>query len=167
MSRGLCTHQSHLYLHICMSLSSSNVCANFPLLSLIKTPVIVFKALSKSDIILLGAGERSPKWQWLKDKEGKKPVKTEQRVVKGRSEDRVRPSGRAALLTKPNLHRAGPVGIKKHQKRGQRALPPPRVHKLFLSLSPRPPTLHTGALLHSLLFFEDGFPCYLLNKIEL
>ena len=30
-----------------------------------------------------------------------KPAKREQRAVKGRSEDRVRPSGRAALLTNP------------------------------------------------------------------
>ena len=40
-----------------------------------------------------------------------KPTKIEQRKVKGRSEDLrtgMRTSGRTALLTKPNLHRAGP-----------------------------------------------------------
>ena len=35
------------------------------------------------------------------------------------------------------------------------------------AMSPRPPQAHAGALLHSLLFFEDGFSCYLLKKIEL
>ena len=61
-------------------------------------------------------------------------------------------SGRTALLAKPNLHRAGPGG-KKHIKGGAK-------HS-SLSLSP------AGVLLHSLLFFEDGFSCYLLNKIDL
>ena len=42
-----------------------------------------------------------------------KPTKIEQRKVKERSEDRVRTSGRTALLAKPNLHRAGPEGRKK------------------------------------------------------
>ena len=51
-----------------------------------------------------------------------KPTKIEQRKVQGRSEDRVRTSGRTAFLTKPNLHRAGLGGRKKHKKRRQRAL---------------------------------------------
>ena len=42
-----------------------------------------------------------------------KPTKIEQRKVKGRSRTRVRTSGRRALLTKPNLHGAGPGGRKK------------------------------------------------------
>ena len=61
-----------------------------------------------------------------------KPTKIEQRKVKGRSEDLrtgMRTSGRTALLTKPNLHRAGPGGRKKHKKGSQRAL------SLSLSLS--------------------------------
>ena len=54
-----------------------------------------------------------------------KPAKIEQRKVKGRSRTRVRTSGRTALLTKPNLHGAGPGGRKKHIKRGANGLPPP------------------------------------------
>ena len=54
-----------------------------------------------------------------------KPAKIEQRKVKGRSRTRVRTSGRTALLTKPNLHGAGPGGRKKHIKRGAKGLPPP------------------------------------------
>ena len=34
----------------------------------------------------------------------------------------MRTSGSTALLVKPNLHRAGPGGRKKHKKRSQRAL---------------------------------------------
>ena len=37
--------------------------------------------------IMLGRIGNSPKWWWLKDKEGKS-VKTEQRKAKGKSEDR-------------------------------------------------------------------------------
>ena len=81
-SRGLCTHQSHLYLHICMSLSS--------LTSLSKSPSpFAYKDTShciqspKSDIILLGAGERSPKWRWLKDKAGESPRKENRGRSKG------------------------------------------------------------------------------------
>ena len=59
-----------------------------------------------------------------------KPMKIEQRKVRGRSRTGVRTSGRPALL--------------------------PATH-----------TLHAGVLLHSLLFFKDGFSCYLLSKIEL
>ena len=33
--------------------------------------------------LVVRIGNRSPKWQWLKDKEGKKPVKIEQRKVRG------------------------------------------------------------------------------------
>ena len=62
-----------------------------------------------------------------------KPTKIEQRKVKGRSKDGprtgVRTSGRTALLPKPNLHRAGPGGRKKHIKGGAKALS----HRLSLS----------------------------------
>ena len=64
-----------------------------------------------------------------------KPTKIEQRKVKGRSRARVRTSGRTALLVKPNLHRAGPGGRKKHIKRGAKGL--------SLSLP------HAGTLPHS------------------
>ena len=50
-----------------------------------------------------------------------KPAKIEQRKVPGLRTG-VRTSGRTALLTKPNLHRAGPGGRKKHKKRSQMAL---------------------------------------------
>ena len=60
-----------------------------------------------------------------------KPTKIEQRKVQG-PRTGVRTSGRTALLTKPNLHRAGPGGRKKHKKRSQRALS----LSLSLSLSP-------------------------------
>ena len=89
-----------------------------------------------------------------------KPAKTEQRKVKGRSRTRVRTSGRTALLTKPNLHGAGPGGRKKHIKRGAKGL------SLFLPHA-------AGALFSSRLWIyvpsrlEDGFSCFLLNKIEL
>ena len=81
---------------------------------------------------------------------------------RGRSKEglrtRVRTLGRTALLTKPNLHRAGPGGRKKHKKRSQRVL----------SLSP---TCWGALLFMSLdrcaLMPQDGFSCYLLNKIEL
>ena len=62
-----------------------------------------------------------------------KPTKIEQRKVKGRSEDLrtgMRTSGRTALLTKSNLHRAGPGGRKKQIKRGAKG------RSLSLSLSP-------------------------------
>ena len=99
----------------------------------------------------------------------------------GRSKEgprtRVRTAGRKALLTKPNLQRASPEGRNKHIKRGAQglslplSLSPSRMRMLSLSLPPpTPPTPHTpyaGALLHSLLFFKDGFSFYLLNKIEL
>ena len=83
----------------------------------------------------------------------------------------MRTSGGTALLAEPNLHRAGPGG-RKQIKGGAKCsltLSPLRVYafSLSLSLSPRPPQAHAGALLHSLLFFEDGFSCYLLKKIEL
>ena len=57
-----------------------------------------------------------------------KPTKIEQRKVQG-PRTGVRTSGRTAVMTKPNLHRAGPGGRKKHKKRSQRAL------SLSLSLS--------------------------------
>ena len=84
----------------------------------------------------------------------------------------MRTSGRTALLAEPSLHRAGPQG-RKHIKGGAKRSPPfslLRVYSLSLSLSlPMPPLLPrvcAGVLLHSLLFFQDGFSCYLLNKIE-
>ena len=98
----------------------------------------------------------------------------------GRSKEglrtRVRTTGRTALLTKPNLQRASPGGRKKHIKRGAKGLSLPLSRSLMpmlslsLSITPHPPNPHTphaGALLYSLLFFKDGFSCYLLNKIEL
>ena len=45
------------------------------------------------------------------------------------------------------------------------SLPLSCVRMLSLSL-PRPP-ISAGMLLHPLLFFKDGFSCYVLNKIEL
>ena len=41
---------------------------------------------------------------------------------KGGPRTRVKTSGRTALLAKPNLHRAGPGGGKKHIKGGAKAL---------------------------------------------
>ena len=69
----------------------------------------------------------------------------------------MRASGRTALLPKPNWHRTGPGGRKKHIKRRAKAL-------FFPSL------LHGGALFSLRPWidvpsrFEDGFSCYLLNK---
>ena len=74
-------------------------------------------------------GERSPKWRWLKDKEGESPTKQNRGRSKEGLRTRVRTAGRTALLTKPNLHRAGLGGRKKRKKRSQRAL------SLSLSLS--------------------------------
>ena len=71
----------------------------------------------------------------------------------------MRTPGRTALLSKPNLHRAGPRGRKKHIKRRAKGL------SLSLPLA--------GALVSSRLWvdmpsrLEDGFSCYYLNKIEL
>ena len=71
----------------------------------------------------------------------------------------MRTSGRIALLTKPNLHRAGPGERKKHIKRGAKGL--------ALSLP------CAGALFSLCLWIdvpshlEGRFSCYLLNKIEL
>ena len=69
----------------------------------------------------------------------------------------------------PNLHRTGP-GREKHIKRGpKRALSCALSLALSLSLSPQ----HAGVLFSSRLWIympsplEDGFSCYLLNKIEL
>ena len=79
----------------------------------------------------------------------------------------MRTSGRTALLTKPSLHGAGPGGRKKHIKRGAKGLSPP---------PPTPPyPMRTGAHFSSgarlwidvLSSLEDGFSCYLLNKIAL
>ena len=59
---------------------------------------------------------------------------------------------------------------KKKKKRGAKASSLARVHSLSLSPSP---TRNTGTLFSSCLWIdvpshlEDGFSCYLLNKIEL
>ena len=90
----------------------------------------------------------------------------------------MRTSGRTALLTKPNLHRAGPGGRKKHIKRGAKGLSLSLFFFflnfiLFLNFTSLPPTPHTEALFSSCLWIDvpsrlkDGFSCYLLNKIEL
>ena len=88
-----------------------------------------------------------------------KSTKIEQR---GRSREGPRTagrtSGRTALLPKPNLHGAGPRGRIKRIKRGAQGLS-------------RSPPQH-GAVFSSSLWIpvpsrlEDGFSCYLLNKIE-
>ena len=57
-------------------------------------------------------GKRSPKWRWLKDKEGKSPRKQNRGRSKEGQRTGVRTSGRTALLAKSNLHRAGPGGRK-------------------------------------------------------
>ena len=63
----------------------------------------------------LEQGKKSPEWWWLKDKEEKSP----QKQNKGRSEDRVRTSGKTNnTLGCPNLHRTGP-GQKTYKKRSQ------------------------------------------------
>ena len=100
-------------------------------------------------------GKRSPKWRWLKDKEGK----ARGNRTKEGPRTRVRTSGKANNTPGwPNLHGTG-LGRHKHIKRGAKAS--------SLSLP------HTGALFSSRLWIdmpsrlEDGFSCYLLNKIEL
>ena len=82
----------------------------------------------------------------------------------GRSKEgprtRVKTSEQTALLAKPNLHRAGPGGGKKHIKGGAKAL------SLGLSL----PCACACALSLSLslsLSFSLSLSCYLLNKMEL
>ena len=90
-------------------------------------------------------GKRSPKWQWIKARKGKaheNRTKGGQRKVQG-PEWRLQVE-QTALLAKPNLHRAGPGGGKKHIKGGAKALSCVCARSLSLSLS-----------------------CYLLNKIEL
>ena len=108
----------------------------------------------------------------LKDKERKSPQKQNKGRSKKGPRTGVRTSGRTALLAEPNLHRAGPGG-RKHIEGGAKHLLTfslPHAFALSLSLSlPMPPLLPrvcAGVLLHSLLFFQDGFSCYLLNKIE-
>ena len=98
----------------------------------------------------------------------------------GRSKEgprtRVRTAGRKALLTKPNLQRASPEGRNKHIKRGAKALSHgfslSRVRARALSLSLPLPAYSSTLFSLSLWVdmpshFEDGFSCYLLNKIEL
>ena len=74
-------------------------------------------------------GKRSPKWRWIKARKGKaheNRTKGGQRKVRG-PEWRLQVE-QTALLAKPNLHRTGPGGGKKHIKGGAKAL--------FFSLSP-------------------------------
>ena len=99
--------------------------------------------------------KRSPKWPWLKDKEGK--AHTNRTKVGPRTG--VRTSGKTKNTPGwPNLHRTGP-GRDKHINRGAKA------SSLFL--------LRAGALFSSCLWIDvpsrlkDKFSCYLLNKIEL
>ena len=87
-----------------------------------------------------------------------KPAKIEQRKVKGRSEDR---TGRTAVLAKPNLHRAGPGGRKKHIKRGAKG------PGLSLSLSRVLGCSSSRLWVDMPSHLEDRFSCYYLNKIEL
>ena len=92
-------------------------------------------------------GKRSSKWQWIKARKGKaheNRTKGGQRKVQG-PEWRLQVE-QTALLAKPNLHRAGPGGGKKHKRRSQSVFSPACVRALSLSLS---------------------LSCYLLNKIEL
>ena len=70
----------------------------------------------------------------------------------GRSEDQSEDFRQNKLLAKPNLHRAGPGGGKKHIKGGAKAL----FHGLYL------PCACVYMLSLSL-----SLSCYLLNKIEL
>ena len=109
-----------------------------------------------------------------------KPAKIEQRKVKGRSKDQsgdFRENKQQSWLAQSAQGR--PRGKRKHIKGGAKALSfslsLPHVCALFLFLSPSL-SPNTGTVLHSLLFhlwvgmpsrFEDGFSCYLLNKIEL
>ena len=102
-----------------------------------------------------------------------KPAKIEQKKVRGPERG---PQVQQTLLAKPNLHRAGPGGGKKHIKGGAKALSHelslPHVRALFLSLSLSLP-MHSSTFFSSSLWvgmpshFEDGFFYYLLNKIEL
>ena len=94
-----------------------------------------------------------------------KPTKIEQRKVKERSEDQ------SEDLMKNKQHSwLSPICIRPaqeeeetYERRSQNAFSLSLLHAcaLFLSLSPPTPPAH------SLLFFKDGFFCYLLNKIEL
>ena len=69
-------------------------------------------------------------------------------------------SGRMALQPKPNLHRTGPGGRKKHTKRGAKGCTP--------APSTRNPALFSSRLwIHVPSLLQDGFSCYYLNKIEL
>ena len=64
--------------------------------------------------------------------------RTEEGQRKVRGPTGVRTSGRTALLTKTNLHRAGPGGRKKQKEELKGAPPPHPVRVLFLSLSLSP-----------------------------
>ena len=98
-----------------------------------------------------------------------KPDKIEQRKVKGRSKDGprtgVRTSGRTALLASPIC--IGQVrGEEKNIKGGAKALS----FSLSLPLSPllwHAPPLSSHLWVGMPSHFEDGFSCYLLNKMEL
>ena len=118
-------------------------------------------------------GNRSPKWRWLKDKEGKSPRKQNKASSEDWNED-LRQNKQHSWLTP--LTQARPRGRKKHIKGGAKALSLslPSVCALFLSLSPLHPTpRNTRPLFPSSLcvdipsHLEDGWSCYYLNKIEL
>ena len=100
-----------------------------------------------------------------------KPVKIEQRKVKGRSEDQsedFRQDKQHSWLSPICIGQAQ-VGEQTYKRRSQSPF------SLFLSpsltLSPSP--MQSSTLFSSSLWvgmpscFEDGFSCYLLNKIEL
>ena len=119
--------------------------------------------LLRGECQVVRIGNRSPKWRWLKDKEGKSLGKQNKGRSKGGLRTRVRTSGRTnSTPGQPNLHRAGPGGGK-NIKRGAKglSLSVPRV----LSCSSTLFSLHLWVGMPSR--FEDGFFCYLLNKIEL
>ena len=103
-----------------------------------------------------------------------KRQKSPRKQNRGRSKEGqrtgVRPSGRTALLPKPNCTGQAQGGEKTYKERRQRALTlsPPHVHAHFLSLSLSPS--RAGALFSLRdvpLRLQDGFSCYYLNKLEL
>ena len=64
-------------------------------------------------------GKRSPKWGWLKDKEGKSPRKQNKGRSKKGPRTGVRTSGRTnSTPGQPNYIRQAPGGREKHIKRG-------------------------------------------------
>ena len=101
-------------------------------------------------------GNRSPKWRWLKDKEGKSP---QHRTREGQGkvwwrEWRLQVEQTALLASPVCIGQAQGEG-KTYKKRSQRALS--RSSLLFSS------RLWVGMPSH----LEDVFSCYFLNKTEL